>query len=273
MTKRLKFVLASILLAGLLWGTQFVVVDHRLQAILILVVMAYVMTAWALFDDLKGIEWLTIMILPVTYTLGAGLFSLFLPDIVPRLLGVRMSLEVGRLIAGWVRLLFWVGFGVGFYAIFLTENIYSVAAIRTIQLVRAAHTVGFLLTLLVGLFLFQAIFSFKLAFYWTGLLVMLISVFLFLQGTWSVQLKDGMSRKVMLYSFFPAVILAEVALGLSFWPADPLAAALILVTGLYVMLGLIQQYLRGRLFRNQINEHVAVAVVVLLASFYITSWR
>ena len=38
-------------------------------------------------------------------------------------------------------------YAVGIYALLLTENIYNVAADRTIALLRAAHSVGYLLTL------------------------------------------------------------------------------------------------------------------------------
>jgi len=94
-----------------------------------------------------------------------------------------------------------------------------------------------------------------------------------LQGNWSMQLKEGLSRRVWLYSLVGALIVAEAALALAFWPVEGLTAALMLVTVMYVVLGLSQQYLSGRLFKNQMNEYVAVAVMVLLASFYITSWR
>lgn len=269
----MKFVLASLFLSLALWATAFIVPEHRVQAILGMVAASYIVSAWVLFEDLKGVEWFTVLILPVLYTLGAGLFSLFLPESLPRIFGLRMETEVARLVAKFVKALFWGGFGIGFYALYLTENIFSVAAIRTIQLLRAAHAVGFLLTLLVGLFLFQAIFSFRLAIWAVFLLVGVLSFFLYLQGNWSMQLKEGLSRRSLLYSFVGALVTAELGAVLSFWPVKALTGALMLVTASYVLLGLSEQYLAGRLFKNQVNEYIAVAVVVLFASFYITSWR
>src|SRR5688572_21095232 len=143
MSKRMKFVLASIGLALLLWATQFIVPEHRIQAVLGIVAASYIVSAWVLFEDLKGAEWFTVLILPVSYTLGAGLFSLFLPEALPRIFGIRLETEVARLVAKLVKAVFFAGFGLGFYALYLTENIFSVAAIRTIQLLRAAHAVGF----------------------------------------------------------------------------------------------------------------------------------
>lgn len=88
-----------------------------------------------------------------------------------------------------------------------------------------------------------------------------------------MQLKDGVSKKTMLFSAIPSLVNSELALVLSFWPIEPLTASLCLVSFMYVQLGLSQQYLQGRLFKNQITEYIVVAVVVLLASVYITKWR
>ncbi len=273
MSKRLRFILASAVISVCLWGLQFIVPEHRIQAIIAAVVLSYLMSVWVLFEDLKGIEWVTILILPVLYTLGAGLFSLFLPESLPRIFGQRLEADVARLAASGVRMLFWLSFGVGFYAMYLTENIFSVAAIRTIQLLRAAHAVGFLLTLVVAIFLFHSLISFKLPFWMLAILIGGLSLPLFLQGNWSMLLKEGLNRRIWLYSFAGALIVAQAALALAFWPIEGLTAALMLVTVMYVILGLSQQYLMGRLFKNQINEYVAVAVMVLVASFYVTSWR
>lgn len=273
MPKRSKFIIVSLLLAIMLWMTQWVEADNRVQAIIAVSVVTYVLAAWALFEDLKGIEWLTILSLPVLYTFGAGLFSFFLPNNVPRILGVRLNVEAAMMVASVVRLLFWIGYGIGFYALMLTENIFSVAAIRTIQLLRAAHAVGFLLTLITGLFFYQALFSFRLPFYVIVPGVFVVTFLLFLQGNWSMQLKEGVGQRVILYSAIPSFISAQLALVLAFWPIEPLTAALCLVSFMYVMLGLSQQYIAGRLFRNQMIEYLVVAIVVLLSSVYITKWR
>lgn len=273
MSKRAKFVIASAILSGALWGTKLIVPDQRLQAIIAISAFSYAITAWVLFEDLKGIEWLMLMVLPVLYTLGAGLFSLFLPDLIPRILSLRLDAEVAKLVAGIVQGIFWIGFGIGFYALFLTENIMSVAAIRTIQLLRAAHAVGFLLTLVTALLLFQSIFSLKFPFWSTSLLVMISGWLLFLQGNWAMLLKEGVTKRVMVVSTVSALVLGEMALGISFWPIKAFTAALLLSSGIYVLLGLSQQYLVDRLFKNQINEYLVVGVLVLTASFLVTSWR
>jgi hypothetical protein len=87
-------------------------------------------------EGIDGIEWLTVLTLPPLYTAGVGLFYFLLP--------VR-----------WLtRLPVAMAYGLGMYVLLLTENIFSVASIRTIQLLRAAQAVGFLLTLVTGFFLY-----------------------------------------------------------------------------------------------------------------------
>lgn len=273
MSKRAKFVLAAVIVAVLLWLTKLIVPESRLTAILAISVLSYFVTAWVLFEDLKGVEWIMLMILPVAYTLGAGLFSLFLPEFVSRVLGLRLETEVAKFLAGVVRGVFWVGFGVGLYALFLTENILSVAAIKTIQLLRAAHAVGFLLSLVTSLLLFQSIYSFRFPFWTNGLLVAGCSFLLYMQGNWSMLLKEGVTGRVWRYSALSALVTGEMAVMLSLWPIKAFTAALLLVSGVYIFLGLSQQELVERLFKNQMSEYVVVGVLVLIAGFLVTSWR
>jgi hypothetical protein len=100
-------------------------------------------SAWALFDDLKGVEWITILTLPSLYAAAIASFYYLLPE------GLASRVIILSL------------FGLGLYALYLTENIFSVAAIRTIQLVRAARAVGFLMSILVLVLFYNTIFSLK----------------------------------------------------------------------------------------------------------------
>lgn len=253
-TKRSKFIFSAFLLSLGLLGTQFIGLEWRYQAVLLLGVVSYFLSAWALIDDLKGIEWLTLLILPALYPTSVALFYFLLPE---HLL---------------TRVLILVLFGVGMYALLLTENIFSVAAIRTIQLFRAAQAVGFLLTLLTAFFLIDTIFSFRLAAWFNSLLVGLASFPLILQGIWSTTLEEKLSRKTLKYSFILTLCLTELAFSISFWPVTIVVASLFLVTGLYVSLGLVQNYLSERLFKNTILEFLRIGIIVLIIIFLITRW-
>lgn len=255
MSKRTKLAVTALVLTLGLIGIQSIEIDSRYQAIGLLAGMAYGLSVWALFDDLKGIEWLTVLILPVFYPVAVALFYFLLPV---RLLSRVMILSV---------------FGIGMYALLLTENILSVAAIRTIQLLRAAHAVGFLITLVVAFFLWDTLFSFRFFPWWNGLAVGLTSLGLSLQAIWSVNLEEKISKEVWQNSLGISWGLGTLALVISFWPVTITVASLFLVSGLYVTLGLVQHRFSGRLFRKTVEEYLWVAGLVLGITFFLSRWQ
>ena len=257
MNKRQKFVFSSVLMSLGLLSTQFVTIEFpwRYIAILVLFVVSFLVSAWALFDDLKGVEWMMIVPYPGLFAVSVAFFYFLLPT-------------------GFVsRLIILSLFSLGMYAYYLTSNIFSVAAIRTIQLLRAAHAVGFLLLLLTSLLFYNTIFSFKLPFFANAILVFLVSFPIVLNGLWSVKLQPKITREVLLYSSILSFLLAEMAVAISFWPATVWIASLFLVTALYVFLGLLQQHLQQRLFAKTIQEYSTVGLFVLSVMILLTPWR
>ena len=183
MRKRQKFVLTALTLAAGLWGIHAlpVALEWRYWLIALLVGVAAVGSGWALREGLSGIEWLTVVLPPTLFTAGVGLFYILLPT-------------------HWLaRLAVVVMFGVGQYALLLTANIFSVAAIRTIALFRAAGAVGFVMTMLTGFLLYDAILSFREAWWWSAPLIMIVSMLLLLPALWSVEVKR-LSLKVIKYT-------------------------------------------------------------------------
>lgn len=252
MNKRKRFVLASLLLTLGLAGTQLVQINQRYEAIAVLTLISVALSAWALFSDLKGIGWLTVLTLPAMYPASVALFYFLLP--------------ANPLARGLLLILF----GLGMYALLLTENIYSVAAIRTIQLVRAAHAVGFLLTILTSIFFIGTIFSLRLPFWANGLGGALVLFPLLLQGCWSVILSAQLNFPVIRRSLILAIIGGGIAVVSSFLPMNPIVAALLTSGYLYVVMGLSQQELQERLFKKTIQEYVAIGIIVLLAAIIVT---
>lgn len=254
MTKRQKFIFTSFFLSLGLLVIQVANVPWRYQSIALLTLLTPILSAWSLKDALSGIKWLTTLILPTLFTAGVGLFYFLLP-----------STLLARLpVAGF--------YALGLYALLLTENIFSVAAIRTIQLLRAAHAVGFLLTLLTAFFLYDTIFSFRLHPWWNGLLVMLISWPLFLQGLWSVNLEDKLTRRILIYTGTLGVLTGELAFAISFWPVTVAMGSLFLTTVCYATLGLVQAHFQERLFRQTLYEYLGVGIIVLLTMIFTTHW-
>lgn len=252
MAKRKRFVLVSLLLTLGLLGIQLVGVEQRYEAIIFFSGVSVLLSIWALITDLKGVEWLTVLILPALYPASVALFYFLLPENIISRVGL-LSL-----------------FGFGMYALLLTENIYSVAAIRTIQLLRAAHAIGFLITIFTSIFLTGTLFSFKLPFWVNGLSVGVVFFPLLIQGCWAATLKPIIEKQTWYASAGLSWTGGLLALSISFLPMIPLVSALLVSGYLYVVLGLMQQELQVRLFRKTISEYVAVGIILLAASLLVT---
>ncbi|HUS60055.1 MAG TPA: hypothetical protein VMX76_01590 [Nevskiaceae bacterium] len=253
-TKRQKFVASTLILSTGLLIVQLANISWRYQAIAILVLLTYFLSGWSLREGLSGIEWLTVLILPVLFTAGIGLFYFLIP-------------------ARWLtRLPVIALYGLGFYALMLIENIFSVAAIRTIQLLRSAQTVGFLLTLMTSFFLFDTVLSYRFGPWLNFFLVFLASFPLVLQGLWYINLEEKISKKIWLYTTVLSLVLAEFGLAFSFWPVNVAVGSLALTTVAYLTLGLTQHKLGERLFPKTIREYLISGILVLLIIFLTTRW-
>lgn len=255
-SKRGKFVIATLVLALGLFVSQYLGSQERIIFVMVLSFLAPFFLFIILYSDLKGAprsSWVSLFILPFLYTLAFGLFYFLLPG---RFL-TRISLTTFL--------------AIGIYALYLTHNIYAVAGIRTIQLLNAAHTVGFLLTVLTHFFLTNVIFSLHLAPPIAFLLIFLLNTALIFQVIWSVNL-EGMTKSVLQFTLILSLVIAELGLVLSFWPVSPTVAALFLSGNFYTFVGLSQAWLERRLFKNTLWEYIGVAIIVFLVLLTRTKW-
>jgi hypothetical protein len=159
------------------------------------------------------------------------------------------------------------------YALCLTSNVYTVSTIRTIALLRAARGVGFILTLLTFFLIFDALLSLRWPIYMNSIVIALISFPLFLQGFWSIPLERAFSADLLKYSIISAVSIAELALALFFWPVTVVVGSLFLTVFCYMLLGMGQSKLEGRLFPQTIREYLVVGIAVFMGMFMATSWN
>jgi hypothetical protein len=159
------------------------------------------------------------------------------------------------------------------YALLLTENIYNVAVDRTIALLRAAHSVGFLLTLVTYFLLVQTVMAFRFPFYLNALFVGIISLFLSFQSLWSAVLESRVSRRVGIISSVTAITLAELAWLFSFWPTQSTLVVLFLTTSFYGMVGMGQQYVVEKLYKKTVIEFFSLCSIVFVIVLIATRWR
>ncbi len=253
-TKRQKLILMSFFLTCVLVATQTVGESVRYQVMGFLAVSTMVLAMFALWGELSGIKYFLLLLLPIYFVMGASLFYFLLP--------VR-----------WLtRLPFAVIFGISIYLLMLTSNIYNVAAIRTIALLRAAHAVGLLFSLVSTFFLTNVLFSLHLPVYLVAPGVFAVVWPLYLVGMWSYELEEFVSRKVFAYSSVFALVTVQLAVISSFWPVVPINAALVLVTAMYVFLGLGQFVFQEKIKSRVVWEHLVVAILVFAVIIMSTKW-
>ena len=247
MRKRAKFLLASVLLSFGLLATQYVPLDYRLLATSLFFFVTYGISSWALWDELSGIEWFTVVPFPGLFAVAMSLFYFLLPENILSRIAV------------------FAAFGVGMYAVYLTSNIYAVAKTRTIQLLRAAHAIGLYLTLILFFLFTNALFSYRLPFWMNGVGMFIIAFPLTLMQLWAIELKKHMTSDVVWMAISASFLLAQSAVALSFFPATLWTISLYLVGVAYAVLGVLTTKITGKLFLNTVYEYAAVWGVIVLA--------
>lgn len=255
MRRREKFVIASALLSLGLLVVQYIPLDFRYVAVAVFTILSFLVSAWALSDDLQRHEWLTIVPFPSLYAAAVGLFYFLLPE---------------SLVS---RVFILVMFGIGMYALFLTSNIFSVAKGRTIQLLHAAHAIGLLFTLLTSLLFANTIFSLKWPFYFNVLAIGVVHFPLIYMSLWSIELEKRANRVIFGLAALLTVLIMELALALSFYPLSVWNNALFVMAMVYVGLGIVHNYLRGRLFSRTMTEYSLVAGFVCILFILLFPWK
>lgn len=252
--KRQKFAVQTIILTVGLIIAQLILNDFRFILIFFLALASYGLSVWSLTEDITGVEWLTLFILPVFYTASVSMFFYLLP--------ARMYVRIATTIV----------FAVGTYAILLIENIYHVAAIRSIQLLRVAQSVGLLLSLVVVFLSALVVYSLRLPFYVNFIVFFPLVFILSLQSLWSIKLEPVISKNLLVYTAVIATGVGELALTLSFWPLTNTAYGLLIASVYYSLTGVIQHHFMGRLFKDTIREYVIVFFFTLILAFIVAKW-
>lgn len=254
MSKRKRFIITSALLSLGFIGIQLLENQFRFYAIGGLTLLTVALFFWSLREGLGKDMTLLTLVLPSLFTAGVGIFWFLLPASV------------------FTRLPIIIFYAIGIYVLCLTSNIYSVAAIRTIALLRAAHGVGFVLTLVTSFLIYDAILSLRTSFPVTSLSVAVFSFPLYLQGLWSASLEKEFSRDLLIYSGAFALLMGEIAMGLYFWPVTVVVGSLFLTVSVYMLLGLGQARIEGRLFSQTVREYLVVGILVFIGMFFATRW-
>lgn len=253
-SKRVRYLISSIILLFGFVGIQFLDERYKFIAIALLVIITGIFSIWSFYEGLDKDMTLTSIILPMLFTLGVGIFWFLLPANL------------------YTRIPIIIFFTLGIYVLLSTMNIYTVSSSKTIALLRAARGVGFVLTLVTSFLLFDAILSIRQNIFISSVLVFITSFLLFIQGFWSIELEKKIDKTILAMSFVSSLIISELSVLIFFWPVTVVVGSLFLTSGVYLLLGLGQTKLEDRLFPSAIREYLTVGFIVLIGMFFATQW-
>jgi len=253
LSKRERLIVSVIFLSLGFFVSEYFLGRSALYAIVGLSIATDILLYLSLKEDLKDNFWPQIFILPFFYSLAFGLFYFLVP--------ARFLTRIAMTSL----------YALGLYSLFLSQNIFTVSAVRTIALLSSARTVVFTLTLLSYFFLANVIFSFHINVILTLLFIFGFSFPLVLNSIWIYTLERKLFTNV-LWVFSLALCLFEVAILLWFWPSSPTVIALFLTGIFYSIVGLSQAWFEKRLFKSVIIEYVWVALVVFIVLTLFTTW-
>ena len=251
--KRQKFVIAVVLLTIGLYISEYQFGKSGLIIALILSVFTDLFLFWAVRGDLKDANAKSIFILPFFYSLAFGLFYFLIP--------ARIFSRV--LLSGL--------YAVGLYSLFLSQNIFIVGSIRTIQLLSGARIVSFVLTLLSFFFITNTVFSLHLHAVFSSVLLAVYALPLLIHTLWSYDLQQPF-KPILLWAAVLTICLVETATLLWFWPSSPTVISLFLTGFFYTVAGLSHVWLERRLFRGVLWEYLWVGVAVFFVLILFTPW-
>jgi len=83
---------------------------------------------------------------------------------------------------------------------------------------------------------------------------------------------SGINSLIIIYAFVLSLITAEISVALSFWPISHPMFATVLITSLFITLGISTHSLRERMSRGLVLEYLTWGILVFVLAFFTTSW-
>lgn len=254
LNKRQKFVSSVFLLSLALFITEFFFGTKLIITGFLLAIATDVLLYLILREDTKGTFFYPIFILPFLYTLSFTLFYSLLPA---RLLS---KIAITTLYA------------FGLYSLFLTQNIFAVSSIRTINLLRSARIVSFVISIFTLFFLIHIIFSLRLPVFLAPLPIFVTMLLMNFQSFWMYTLDRDRVKEILFYSFLVSFALSELSVGLSVWPVNASLYAIFLTSIFYAYSGLSHAWIERRLFKGVLWEFVWVGTLAILILLIFSDW-
>lgn len=246
--------ISVILLSLGVFLSEYLTGVRLMVASLILAVMTVVLLLFILRKDVKGTFFAPILVLPFFYTLAFPFFYALVPE--------RL---ISRIIIAFL-------YAFGLYSLFLTQNIFAVSGIRTINLLRSARIVAFVITLLVFYFLVNFIFSLRLPVLLTPIVIFPVSFLMNIQSLWTYTLDTSQIKTIGLFSLIISVCILQLSYVLILWPVNASIYSLFLTGIFYTYSGLCHAWLERRLFKGILWEYVWVGFISVLFLVIFSKW-
>lgn len=220
----------------------------------LLMVCSYALTYLSVFEGVEKIEWFTLFIMPVLFTVVFYLFFTLLP-------------------ARWLtRLPYIVFYAFAFYAILLTSNIFNVGVEKSLQLYRAAFSVNFLFQTLIVFLIAQVMLTFKQNFIVNAFSLMIGTFPLAMQLFWTLNPVHELKRELRDMGLLVSILIFELTTLISFVPLKASIAALATTACYYSLTGILYHYLDQRLFKNVLREYTFVVIFVIIIVLLTLQW-
>ncbi len=254
LSKRQKLVFATIFLTICLLATEVFSGVNHIYIGFALSILTTVVMYLILRKDLSGSFHYPLFVLPFFYTLSVSIFYLLIPS---RLLSI---------------ILLTIFYAFGLYSLFLTQNIFAVSSVKTINLLRSARIVSFVITVLVHFLIVNIIFSLRLPVYITPILIGVTVGLLNMQSLWVYVLEKSQIKELITYSVVIGFLLMQLSFILTIWPIDASIYSIFLTGIFYTYSGLSHAWFEKRLFKGVLWEYVWVGFLSVFILLVFARW-
>lgn len=252
--KRVRFVVSTFIMLALFILSSMFEFNAVWIFIPAFIIIAYVLTYFSVLEGIEKIEWLMLFLMPVLFSVSFYLFFHLFP------------------IRWLTRVPFLTIYGISFYAILLTSNIFNVGVEKNIQLHRAAFSVNYFYQSLLFFLLSNVLLSFRSNFVVNGVVFFIAAFLLSAQLLWTVLLENKLSREVLGYSLFISFIIAQAGIAMSFMPIRSSIYSLFMTACYYSLTGLTYHHIDQRLFKKVVQEYLFVLAMVAFLTVLSVAW-
>lgn len=241
------------LLLGINWNLNFDPLRHILLGLII-----YVGTYWALYFKIKRERFLTVLLFPSLAVMAGSFFSeLLIVYVFPAGVGAFALRFLSALIVAFFT-----------YISILTVNIMNAHYLTNIPLGQAAKAAYFVLSLLTMFIIYFILLSNDIEAVYKSLAVFLLSSLIVYMCLWSIEY-NRQERTVV--SFAIGLLTALAQMVLLVWPISSLYSALILILIFYFTLNMAME-MREKLSKWIWVEYAVLYTFILLVLLILGEW-